>query len=118
MWRDVELPLFRGYLFCQFDAERRLPILQTPGVLQIVGFSGTPVAIEDHEIDSVRRICDSPSAFRPFPFYCVDQRVRIVRGPLAGVEGSIIDSKRPSLVVSVSLLHRSVEVELDMDWVR
>jgi transcription termination/antitermination protein NusG len=116
-WRDVELPLFQGYVFCQLDVQRRLPVLQTPGVQQIVGFGGTPMAIEEREIESVRRIVTSNSLFRPFPFYCVGQEVRVVRGPLAGVEGVVIHSKKPSFVVSVTLLQRSVEVELDVDWV-
>ena len=117
-WRDVELPLFEGYVFCQLDIRHRLPVLQTPGVLQIVGFGGTPAAIGEREIDSVRRIVASESPFRPFPFYRVGQEVRVVRGPLAGVEGLVIDSKKPSFVVSVTLLQRSVAVELDVDWVR
>src|SRR6266567_2671048 len=45
-WSDrikkVELPLFPGYLFCRFDPYDRLPILKTPWLLQIVGFSHIP----------------------------------------------------------------------------
>jgi transcription antitermination factor NusG len=40
-WSDrtkrVRLPLFPGYLFCRFDPLDRLPVLRTPGVVNIVG---------------------------------------------------------------------------------
>jgi hypothetical protein len=39
-------------------------------------------------------------------------------GPLAGIEGTIIEVKsKCRLIVSVSLLQRSVFVEIDRDWV-
>ena len=40
--KELELPLFPGYLFCQFDVNDRLPILTTPGVIGIVGFGKIP----------------------------------------------------------------------------
>jgi len=39
--KQVELPLFPGYSFCQFDVNDRLPILTTPGVIGIVGAGKT-----------------------------------------------------------------------------
>ena len=45
--KDVELPLFPGYLFCRFDVNDRLPILTTPGMIQVVGFGKTPVPVDD-----------------------------------------------------------------------
>jgi transcription antitermination factor NusG len=47
------------------------------------------------------------------------QRVWIERGPIAGVGGVVLESKSGRrLIVSVTLLRRSVAVELDADWVR
>jgi transcription antitermination factor NusG len=47
------------------------------------------------------------------------QRVRIVHGPLASVEGILLKTKpdKGLLVVSVELLQRSVAVEVDCTWV-
>jgi hypothetical protein len=39
--KKLDLPLFPGYVFCCFDANKRLPILTTPGVVKVVGPSGT-----------------------------------------------------------------------------
>src|ERR1700726_677092 len=30
-FKEMELPLFPGYLFCRFDVQNRLPVLTTPG---------------------------------------------------------------------------------------
>src|ERR1035438_2301381 len=54
--KEIELPLFPGYLFCRFDPNNRLPILTTPGVLSVVGVAKTPAPIAEGEIRSVQRI--------------------------------------------------------------
>ena len=36
--KEVELPLFPGYVFCRFFHEKRADVLRTPGVRRIVGF--------------------------------------------------------------------------------
>src|ERR1035441_9840100 len=57
--KQVELPLFPGYLFCQFDVNDRLPILTTPGVIGIVGAGKTPVPVDIEEIEAIRAILRS-----------------------------------------------------------
>ncbi len=120
---EVFLPLyvskrrFPGYLFCRFDPQNRLPILVTQGVRQVVGTGKTPVPVEESEIAALESIVVSKLQARPWPFLQVGQRVRIEQGPLYGVEGILLDSKkRDRLVVSVTLLQRSVAVEIDGDW--
>jgi transcription antitermination factor NusG len=49
----------------------------------------------------------------------VGDRVRIEHGPLVGVEGILLRfGGHHSLVLSVTLLQRSVAVQLDEAWVR
>ena len=52
--KEVELPLFPGYLFCRFDINSRLPILVTPGVKLIVGYGKAPIPICENEMDAIR----------------------------------------------------------------
>jgi transcription antitermination factor NusG len=122
-WSDrtklAELPLFPGYLFCRIRGERRLPILTTPGVRDIVGFGKIPVSIPDSEIATIRRFIGSELNIQPWPFLRTGQTVRIEKGPLAGVEGILKEVKgNYRVVVSISLLQRSVAAELDGTWVR
>jgi transcription antitermination factor NusG len=116
--KEVRLPLFSGYLFCRFDVNRRLPILTTPGVLQVVMVGKTFLPVEDHEIAAIQSIVGSQLQAEPWPFLPMGQTVRIDCGPLAGVEGVLVAAKKPCrLVVSVTLLQRSVAVEVDQAWV-
>ena len=118
--KELDLPLFPGYLFCRFDVqERLLPILTTPGVISITGAGRIPVPIPDPEILAIQIMIGSGLCVQPWPLLSVGSKVLIERGPLAGIEGVLLNAdKRYRLVVSVSLLQRSVAVEIDRDWIR
>jgi transcription antitermination factor NusG len=113
-----ELPLFPGYVCCRFDAQTRLPILTTPGVIQVLGAGNRPIPLSDVEVNSLQMAIKAQIPVQPFPFVGAGQRVRINRGFLAGVEGIVISCKhRLRLVLSITLLQRSVLLEIDRDLV-
>lgn len=117
--RTVRLPLFPGYVFARFNPAARLPVLSTPGVVNILGFGANPVPIEEGEIASIQSLLRSGFAAEPWPFLRVGQRVRLLGGPLQGVEGVVVDLKQGCrLIISISLLQRSIGVEIERDWVR
>lgn len=113
-------PSFSGYTFCRFDVSRRLPILQTPGVFSILGSSTTgPIPVEESEVATVRTMLEAGVPVGPWPFLCEGQYVTVERGPLAGLEGFVVQFKGNfRLIASVSLLQRAVYAELDRSWVR
>ena len=112
--KPTSLPLFAGYLFCRFDVDDRLPILVTPGVFNIVGCGRAPIALDDVEIADLQSVVRAGIAPQPWPFLKVGHRVRIKRGALEGVEGVLVKSKSVDrLIVSITLLQRSVAVEID-----
>lgn len=117
-FKSVELPLFPGYVFCRLDPRLRLPVLTIPGVLHFVGIGRVPVPIEPSEIAAVRLAVESGLFTEPWPFLDVGQWVRLEAGPLAGLEGILAEVRnRYRVIVSVTLLQRSVSVEVDRDWV-
>jgi transcription antitermination factor NusG len=112
--KELELPLFPGYLFCRFDFNNRLPILITPGVQLIVGLGKMPTPVSDAEIDALRRVVASGATAEPHDYLSIGQKVRVREGSLAGVEGILLQVKNSwRIVLSVELLQRSVSVELD-----
>jgi transcription antitermination factor NusG len=116
--REVESPLFPGYLFCRLDSSRRLPVLSSTGVVEIVGVGKIPAPIEDREIDAIHTVVLSGLAAQPWPFPGPGRPVRVAYGPLRGVEGVVTSvSDRKRLVVSLTLLQRSISVEMDPAWV-
>lgn len=122
-WSDrvklTELPLFPGYLFCRIVGDRRMPILTTPGVRGVVGFGSVPVPVPDGEIEAVRLFIKSRLKIQPWPFLQIGQAVKIQKGPLAGVEGILQEFRgNYRVVVSISLLQRSIAAEMDGTWVK
>ena len=115
--KEVQSPLFSGYVFCRIDLNRRLPILTTTGVHFIVGNGKVPVPVAEQEIENLRLLTGSQLQAEPWPYLTVGQRVRIEQGALDGLEGILVGLKKPRrLVVSVTLLQRSVAVEIDETW--
>jgi transcription antitermination factor NusG len=113
-YMESELPLFPGYVFCRFHPLKRLPILTTPGVTQILGAGNTPIPLCESEIDSLLKAIESQLPLEPFPYLEAGQKVRINQGALVGVEGVVVGSRqRPRLVLSITLLQRSVLLEID-----
>jgi transcription antitermination factor NusG len=115
--REVELPLFPGYVFGRFDPCVRLPILKIPSVMSIVGLGKTPQAIPDVEIYALQSVCKAGIHAVPYPFMTIGAKVRMNEGPLAGVEGILVEAKQSRLILSVSLLQRSIAVEVDTAWI-
>jgi len=113
--KEVQLPLFPGYVFVHtsVDPECRISVLRTPGVANFVGSQGRGTPIPDKQIEDIRAILDRNVPFELYPFLEVNQRVRIRGGALDGVEG-VLTAKNAdhSLVVSIDLIQRSLLVRV------
>jgi transcription antitermination factor NusG len=115
--KEVELPLFPGYLFCRLSLSNRGPVLMTPGVHQIVGFGRTPVPVEETELASIREVLSSGLPSTPWPYMHIGQKVRVNYGSMVNLEGILVNFKGSNRVVlSVTLLQRSVALEIDLSW--
>lgn len=118
-WSDrnqtVVTPLFKGYLFVQLNHSRdsRLTVLKTPGVSGLVGNQTGPLPIPSSEIDSIRLVLEGQTNCASYPFFTVGERVRVTRGALAGVEGSLVRSQADSkLVISVEMIQQSIAISI------
>ena len=116
-WKDrrvqLQLPLFPGYIFVRLALHDRLKVLQAPGVVKLVGFSGTPSALPQAEINALRTSLAAGVRAEPHPYLTVGRRVRVKSGPLTGMEGILKRKKKQDrLVISLDLILRSVAVEV------
>ncbi len=117
-WKDrkvqLEMPLFPGYVFTRLALRDRLRVLDIPSVVRLVGFGGPPVALPDKEIETMRSALASELCAEPHPYLAVGHRVRVVRGPLAGLVGIIVRKKKHlRLLISLHVIMRSIAVEMD-----
>ena len=122
-WSDrvkiMDLPLFPGYLFCRLNLDERLPLLTTPGFLYLVGVGKNPEPVDEAEIAGIQAVLRSGLTITPWPNLVVGQKVRLKHGPLRGLEGVLTRiANRHRIYVSVTLLQRSISVEVDPEWVQ
>jgi transcriptional antiterminator NusG len=110
----VELPLISGYVFCRSDRDRVVPILKTPGIIDVARDGSLPAPIPETEISALQRVIDAAVPTEPCPFVAAGQTIEIQSGPLAGIIGIVSHrSKGNHLILSVSVVRRSVLVRID-----
>jgi transcription antitermination factor NusG len=117
-WKDrrkqVEFALFPGYIFVRIPEHERLRVLELPGVVRFVCFNGKLAALQDEEIETLRSGLERGILAEPHPFLRVGRRVRVVRGPVAGLEGVLLRKKdKLRIVVSLQTIMQSVALEVD-----
>jgi transcription antitermination factor NusG len=116
--REFQLPLFPGYLFCRIDPGLRLPVLTTPGVFNFLGVGNIPNPVADEEIKALQIAVRAAFPMEPYNYWQTGQKGRIVSGPLSGLEGIVVESSKPlRLILSITLIQRSVLLEIDADCV-
>ena len=114
--KEMDRPLFPGYIFCKQTPLSRGYIISTPGVIKLLTSEGHPASLDTCEIDRIRRIVNSPMAREPWRYLTSGTYVRIDNGPLKGLEGNLISGSGYRLfVVSLRLLVRSVAAVLDVN---
>lgn len=118
----ITLPLFSGYVFVRTvlgDPDNRIRILQTRGVVRIIGGNEGPIPVRESEINSIRKLCESERLLEPWARIEVGKPVRIISGGLAGVIGVVVEVKGKGrrIVCNVNLLGRAVAAELQAEEV-
>lgn len=122
-WVRTLEPLFPGYLFVRLDlADHRAlnAVCWSPGLRRILSIADTPVSVPDGAIEVIQQRVGEHGFVRPGSRFATGSRVRILHGPLAGLEAVFAQplSRQGRVRVLVQLLGglRRVEVdELDLD---
>lgn len=119
IWSDrkqtVETPLFPGYLFVRIPRNRtsQVCVLSVPGVVRLIGNHLGPQPIPDDQIEGVGLVLSRGARCVPHRFFNLGDRVRVTRGVLAGLEGTLSrigsDSK---LIISVEMIRQSIAVTI------
>jgi transcription antitermination factor NusG len=115
---EIDFPLFPGYVFCRFNASALGKAISTQGVTRVVGFGGEPAEVAKEEIESLQLLAKSNFLREPWKYLPNGTLVLVETGPLAGVKGIISsDENKMQLIISVTLLQRSVAIQLSEDTV-
>jgi transcription antitermination factor NusG len=117
--KEFEVPMFPGYVFCRFNPSLHSPLITTSNIIRVVGFGNKPAAVCDEEIQSLQAVVNSGCRAEPCNYVREGEMVSVEEGPLRGTKGVVLKvEENYRIVVSVSLLQRSVAVKVDWSWVR
>jgi transcription antitermination factor NusG len=111
---SIDFPLFPGYVFARITRGQRHLALGVPGVVCLAGPPAHPTPLAGEEIESLR-IATSALNAHPHPFINVGDRVRIIAGALAGLEGLLLRrANQVRVVLSVESIMRCFTVEVNL----
>ncbi len=111
--------MFSSYAFVRMHLKQRIPALETDGVLTLVRFNGSPSPIADQEIEGIRRVLNTTDQFEPIDYLPIGEEVEVIRGPLLGLKGQIIEyhgSQR--LIIGVTQIRHGLSIKVHMNDIR
>lgn len=121
-WKDrrkiVDVPAFGGYLFVHYEPslKNRVKVLETSGVVRLLGGNHAPSQVSDVEIEAVRRTLSSGVACDRCDALTPGTMVQVTRGPLTGVQGRLVRVKNSlRLVVAISVFSQAISAELGLN---
>jgi len=121
----VEWPLFPGYVFVRVRADTLPEVLDVAGVLTVVRHDGIPAPIREKVIEDLRRLArlarETGTLPRPAPLIRRGRPVRIVSGPLEGVEGVVVEPKgggRVLFELGVDVIGQGLKLEVEASILR
>ena len=109
------LPLFPTYLFVHINSRERAKVLQSPGVLQIVGNSREGVPLPDSEVEFLRSgFCRQ--RIEPYRELVIGERVRIKSGVMQGLQGTLVrKSNSMRFVLTLELINQHAAIQVDAE---
>jgi len=126
-WSDrkkhLDVPLFPNYIFVKIHLEATWQVLALTGVVRFLTLDGQLIIVPNAEIDRVRMltannqdVCNANALDKEA--YMDGERVRVIQGPLQGIEGSLVSKKGTSrLYVELYAINRLISVEMPADYV-
>jgi transcription antitermination factor NusG len=122
-WSDrtkwVDAPLFKSYMFVQCEIKQGLFILQTPGVVSIVKFSGQIAVVPSETILSLRMMIEGGFIPEPIDYFIKGDLVEVKEGPMKGVTGEVIRvDKHDRLLLRIDAIQHSVSIQINRGFLK
>ena len=112
--RRTMLPLFTSYVFFNGSEEDRVEALATNRLCQIIKVVAQKTLVR--ELSMIQRAVQGTVSLDLYPFAAQGERCRIISGPFADLEGTVVERSRTArLVLAVDMLGQGVVMEIDAD---
>jgi transcription antitermination factor NusG len=114
--KQVQVPLFRGYLFIrtEMSPEIRRAVSSIRGIVAFLDMGGHPVPIPNEQISVLQQLVKENVPCKPHPFLAIGQHVRIRGGALDGIHGILVRYESANrLIISVNSIQRSLAISVE-----
>ena len=121
-WIDAVEVLFPRYIFIRIDPQRRstATVRSTRGAVGMVRFGGQPAVVPDAVMDALKQREDAASGMHEDqrPLFNAGEAVKLVDGPLAGMEGVFTEQDGDKrVIILLELLGKANKVAVSRDWI-
>lgn len=109
-----QIPLFASYVFLYGEKQQAYDAISTRRVVQYLDVEDQEGL--ERELAAINTAIRNGMPIEEHQGLAIGQRARVLKGPLAGVEGVVIEEARRScLVLHVETLGRGASVEIERD---
>ncbi len=116
-WSDrkkkIEVPLFPNYVFVKVDSVKRACLYSIKQMVRFVSIEKKPVVVQEKEILTIKKILSENFQVSLENYFQEGMKVRITRGPLAGMNGVIVKKNGANrLIVRIDALMKAYSVNV------
>jgi transcription antitermination factor NusG len=109
-------PLFNSYVFLFASTDQHNLIRQTDGVINFIHWLSKPAVVPQEEIDTIRNFLKEYDFVRLEKIAInLDDRVRIINGPLMMWEGSVVEIRTTTVKITLPSLGYALVAEISKD---
>ena len=117
-WSDrkkwIEYPLFKSYIFIKIESKNSIFVLQTPGIVKVIKFGGSPSPIQDSTIQSLKLMIDGGFNPKPTDYFIKGDPVVIKDGPLKGLKGIVSTThNQERFIIHIDAIKHSVSIKIN-----
>ena len=92
-------------------------ILNVPGITKFISFNGNAACVPNKEIESIKALIGACDDVANENYYEIGDHVRVCYGPLAGLEGMLIDKKgSKKFALRLDAIEQSLSVRVDTKY--
>lgn len=123
-WKDrkkqLNVPLFPNYVFLKTAKFNLWPMLEIYGLVRYVTFNGKPAVIPEKEIEAIKQVMSLDMRINEVSreeTCMIGERVRIMQGPLLGLEGVVVSRKdKKRLLIGFRTINQTISVDVSVDF--